>query len=191
MGVDLSSLYLFGEAFDRGSVRAEITCPYDNAELNLWISGQCTRVITLRQVEGGRPCDLIGTTSAFDLISSRIQEALTAEGIVGWKTCPVDLKDKKGMVIPGYGSLATTGRCGPLINSRSPKVRRMNVPQTQEINVWLGYYFDGESWDGSDMFRPEGTRMTIVTRRVKEVIEGIKATNIAFKPILEIERLVL
>ena len=59
------------------------------------------------------------------------------------------------------------------------------------INIWLGYYFDENSWDGSDVFRPEGTRMTLVTERTKNLIEGCFATNFTFKPILEVERLEL
>ena len=133
----------------------------------------------------------MGTTDTLRLISSRLQDTLSKEGITGWVTCPVELQDRMGEIIPNYAVLGTTGRCGPLLNSRSRRVTRTNYAGTGLMDVWLGYYFDEESWDGSDMFRPEGTRMTIVTKRTKGVIESIKATNIEFKPILEIERLVL
>lgn len=191
MKANLSKLYLLGEAFERGSVRAKITCQLDDGDIVQLISGNCSCAISLKQVEGKKLCDLMGTTATLTLISSRVADALKMEGITGLATCPAGLRNRKGETIPGYEVLATTGRCGPLVNSRSPKVTRTNYARTGSMDVWLGYYFDEETWDGSDMFRPEGTRMTIVTERVKELIESINGTNIDFKAILDVERLVL
>ena len=187
MRVDLSDLYLLGEAFERGAARADFTCSTD--DVGKWVSGERTQTIALKQCEGRRLCDLMVTTHTLDLISNRIQSALLEESITGWATCPVVLKDRKGELIPDYAALATTGRCGPLVNSRSKKVTKENYAGTGFMDVYLGYYFDEDSWDGSDMFRPEGTRMTIVTRHVRDIIMAIKATNIEFEPILEVERL--
>lgn len=189
MIADLSNLFLLGEDFIPGAVRADFTC--DIADIYKWVSGECTRTITLKQCEGEKLCDLIGTTATLRLISKRVQEALISERITGWRTCPIEFKDKKGELIDNYGALATVGRCGPLDNSRCRKITRKALATDELIDVFLGYYFDEDSWDGSDLFRPEGTRMTMVTQRAKDVIESISATNIEFKPILEIESLML
>lgn len=133
----------------------------------------------------------MGTTDTLRLISDRLQKALSDKGVTGWTTCVVELLDRRGSTVPGYAALATTGRCGPLVNSRSPKVRRMNRVGNGMMDIWLGYYFDEESWDGSDMFRPDGTRMTLVTKRARKVIEAIGTSNITLEPILEIERLAI
>lgn len=192
MKADLSTMFLLGEAFERSAVRAEIICPFDNDDINKWIVGDCSKPVMLRQAEGHKYYDFIGTTSAaIDLISSRIVAAMHQGGITGLATCPTDLKDKNGEAVIGYELLGTIGRCGPLDNGRSLKTMRPNKVRTAMIELWLGYYFDEESWDGSDIFRPNGTRMIIVTNRTKNLIEQIGATNISFKPILEVERLVL
>lgn len=191
MKANLSKLYLMGEAFERGSVRAKITSQLSDGDIAQLISGNCSCAIFLKQVEGTRLCDLMGTTVTLNLISSRVADVLKLGGVTGLATCPAELRDRKGELIPGYEVLATTGRCGPLVSSRSPKVTRTNYAGTGSMDVWLGYYFDEKTWDGSDMFRPEGTRMTIVTERVKELIETIHGTNVDFKAILDVERLVL
>lgn len=178
-----------GEAFDRDAIRAKITCDVD--DLDQLISGNCTQLVTLKQYEGRKLCDLMGTTHSLILISSRLQKTLSSEGITGWATCPAVLKDRQGELISDYAVLATTGRCGPLINKRSPKVTRNNYAETDLVDVYLGYYFDEDSWDGSDIFRPDDTRMTIISQRAKDAIESINATNILMNSILEVERLVL
>jgi hypothetical protein len=191
MKADLSQLYLLGEGFKRGAVRAEITCPCDNDDIAHWISGHCKKPIILKQKEGRNFCDLMGTGYTLDLISSRIADAVREAGMTGLATCPAELTAKNGDPVTGYEVLGTIGRCGPLQNDRSPKVRQLNKVGTAMMDIWLGYYFDEDTWDGSDVFRPDGTRMTLVTKRVKDLIEGMGATNITFTPILEIERLVL
>ncbi len=189
MRIELSDVYLLGEAFERAAVRADFTC--SSHDVGKWLCGECTQTITLKQYEGFQYCDLMGTTDTLRLISDRLQKALSDQGVTGWTTCPVELLDRRGGTVPGYAALATSGRCGPLVNSRSPKVRRMNRAGNGMMDIWLGYYFDEESWDGSDMFRPDGTRMTLVTKRARKVIEAMGTSNITLEPILEIERLAI
>jgi hypothetical protein len=139
--------------------------------------------VTARPVQNYPRTDLI--------ISTRVQQALLDEKVTGWRTCPVEFKDKKGVLIENYDALGTTGRSGPLDNRRCRKVTRKALYGDAMIDTWIGYYFDEDSWDGSDMFRPDNTRMTIVTRRVKEIFDTIGATNVKWTPLLEVEQLML
>ncbi|MEI6511383.1 MAG: hypothetical protein WCO25_05085 [Candidatus Uhrbacteria bacterium] len=39
-------------------------------------------------------------------------------------------------------------------------------------------FFDKETWDGTDLFIPEGTAMVVVSEPVKLAIEKAKLTNV-------------
>jgi hypothetical protein len=44
-------------------------------------------------------------------------------------------------------------------------------------------YFDPASWDGADVFVPEGTRAVCVTDRVRWALAAAGATNLCFVPL--------
>lgn len=52
-----------------------------------------------------------------------------------------------------------------------------------------GICFAPESWDGSDIFTPDGTASSFVVGRVKHVLEDAAVTNVAFQRLSEIERI--
>ena len=127
MKANLSNLFLLGEAFGRSAVRAELSYPCNNGDIDKWIVGDCTKPITFNKAIGNKYYDLIGTTeSAIDLISLRVLGVLKKEGISGMANCPIEFTDGHGKLILGYEMLGTTGRCGSLDNSRSPKVSKLN-----------------------------------------------------------------
>lgn len=143
---------------------------------------------------GTKPCDFVGTTYAsIVLISSRVRLLLSDHGMTGWRTCPVELRDRQKQIVPDYHLLQVSGRCGPRDKSKSERV--FEVPGTEHGRPlkglppswsWKGYYFDPETWDRSDVFMPEGTTRTIVTRRVKELFERERVTNVKFMPLAEV-----
>jgi hypothetical protein len=186
----LSSLFVLDEAFDRGAVRVEFAS--SSKDVDDWAVGKCTSTIALKQNSGRTFCDLVGTTHAgFYLWSQRLQDVLRKEAISGWNVCPVELMSSKGESISHYAAIGITGRCGPLQNWRSKKVTRLLPGSNAYSDCWIGLYFAEDTWDGSDLFRPDGTMLTIATSRAKEVIEGTAATNIRIRPLLEVERPVL
>jgi hypothetical protein len=190
MKADLSSSFVLDEAFKKSAVRAGFVC--SSEDIDKWAVGDCTETIALRQNAGRNLCDLIGTTHAgFYLLSHQVQEALHAARVTGWRACPTALKDLRGKLIDGYNAVGITGRCGSLDNTRSKKVTRILPSASSSADRWLGLYFPEETWDGADLFRPEGTMLTIVTLRAKEVIEATKATNIRFRRLLDVERMML
>ena len=136
---------------------------------------------------GSKPYDFVGTTWAIlDLISDRVVEAL--KPFTGWATYPVTVYGKKGELIPGYHGLIVSGRCGPIDNSRSePRICAPPVPEGRWSRRWFGLYFDEKTWDGSDIFAPEDTALTVVVEAVRWALRKAKITNVKLTPLTECE----
>lgn len=62
------------------------------------------------------------------------------------------------------------------------------TPGGMAVPGWRGFYFDPASWDGHDLFVPEGTGQIFVVERAKEVMERAELSNIQLQRITEIER---
>ncbi len=179
MRADLTKLYLFSESFERDAVRAEFTC--DTKPIDQWLSGICTSGITLRQFEGKKYFHFIRTTlSVGSLISKSVQIKLKNSGVSGWRICPVEFCNKCGDLVDGYDMLSIVGRCGEIDKGRSKISKRKAISGDGDIDVSVGYYFCEESWDGSDFFRPDGTRMIMCTEKAKTIVESFENSNINF-----------
>ena len=145
-------------------------------------------VPTRRAMGSKKPSDLIGTTMATPLlVSDRVVTLLRDEGFTGWRTYAVDLVGHDGAPIPGYHGLAIHGRCGPIDDSKS-----VQVPQQFPggvFPVWIGMYFDPDTWDGSDLFMSEdGKGSKFVIENVKRAFHKAKIRNVQFEPLEEVER---
>jgi hypothetical protein len=157
--------------------------------------------IALSKQEPPRPCrfhyeegrtfyDRMGTGDpCLDLYSTRVLQVLRDGGFTGWRSFPIEIAGKNGERIDWYEGLVITGRCGPIDHSKEKKVHRPPpVPRGRSYDAWLGLFFDPDSWDGSDMFMPEGTTVNIVTEAVKDALLQAKITSVTFKPLTESER---
>ena len=133
-----------------------------------------------RRESGKRMRDILDNRNvAFYLISDRFRDALEKEGITGWKCYPVEIYDKKGNLVHGYNGFSVTGRAG--------KMQEYDVPPV-ELGYDLesyGYYFEYDSWDGSDIFNTENSNFLIVTERFIEVIRKYKITACHFARLTE------
>jgi hypothetical protein len=49
-----------------------------------------------------------------------------------------------------------------------------------------GLYFDEETWDGSDLFLLEGTRLLLVTDKVRGAVEAAGLSGFEFVPADEV-----
>jgi len=144
--------------------------------------------IVFRRDSGSRAYDYVTTTYAIlQLVSQRFIDVLREGGFTGWSTYPVEVYGKHGELIPGYHGLAITGRCGPIDDSMSELIwcEPVQPGKTKHYQRLLGLYFDPESWDGSDLFCPEGTARVIVRDVVKDALEAVKITNVDFTSITE------
>lgn len=81
-----------------------------------------------------------------------------------------------------------TGRCGPIDDELSPvMVLPPPVPQGEAMPHRIGIRFWPETWDGSDVFSPEGSGWVLVTRDVRDALTDAKITGIELRRITEIE----
>jgi hypothetical protein len=122
------------------------------------------------------------------LVSERVITLLRDAGFTGWRTYDVELVGHDGAPIPGYYGLAIHGRCGPIDYSKSEEIPTITPGGVS--SHWFGLYFDPDTWDGSDLFMPEGTSGWIfVVDDVKRAFEKAKIKNVEFTNLVEIERL--
>jgi hypothetical protein len=81
---------------------------------------------------------------------------MRVEGLTGWGTFPVEIREKRNRVAIGYFGLVVTGRSGP------PLLRRDSlVAADYPGGTFLehkGLFFDSASWDGSDLVFPDEYR---------------------------------
>ena len=150
-----------------------------------------TEPIIYEYHSGGEPRDLIGTTlPPLKLLSNRVFDLFQENQFTGWATYPIDLYSKKNERITGYQGFSVPGRCGKIDESLSKREwRGPAVPGGARYKVWVGVYFDLNTWDGSDIFVPASSGLVIVTERVKTAIEKAKLKNISFERLTEIEQL--
>jgi len=143
------------------------------------------RPIVYRYHMGKVPQDLVATTfPARYLLSDRMVLALSNGNFSGWSTYPVRVIGKDGQEILGYHGFSITGKSGPPDWSRSQRVERQ-----VRGGIWpylKGVYIDETTWDGSDIFIPEGTGYICIMEAVHEALKPLNLTNIEFQPISEI-----
>lgn len=134
------------------------------------------------------PKDVIWTELASPMIiSQRLVDTLRDAGMVGWGTYPLSLQGKDGSEIPGYHGLYIHGRCGGIDNSRSVQVSKQ-LPGGV-FPAWRGLYFDPSSWDGSDLFMPEGKLgWVFATDRLRRLLQRERYSNLVFTQLSSVER---
>ena len=104
------------------------------------------------------------------LISDRFKNVLEECGITGWKSYPIALFDKKGNPVKGYNGFSITGRAGKM-----QKYDQLPLECGYSADA-DGYYFDVETWDGSDLFITEGSWHIIANERFIKVLVDNKIT---------------
>jgi hypothetical protein len=195
MGVNFGDLFSLQEEFVRGAVRATPVGDVVREDEIAIATGRSKpeTPMCFEQYEGVELCDLVGTQyAALRLVSHRVCDAFREARLSGWDTLAVELRDRTGETIDGYLLLVIVGRCGPLDNTRSVRINKiMTRNRKGYAPVWKGLYFDEDTWDGSDLFAPQGTAFFFATRQVKDVLEKISATNFQIKPLKDIERVSL
>jgi hypothetical protein len=132
------------------------------------------------------PSQVIYTTWASPIIlSRRLVDTLREHGFTGWRTYPVELFGKSGERITGYEGLAVTGRCGPVDESKSEHFKKQYPGGL--FTKLRGYYFNPESWDGSDLFMPSGWGAKFVVQEVKDALTEAGIDNIEFTRLDQVE----
>jgi len=126
------------------------------------------------------PGDFIWTQDPLIVIvSDRVKQALESNGLTGWRTYPVQLRDESERTMLGFSGLTITGRCGSLDWSRSLPVLRTYRSGT--FANYRGIFFREDSWDGSDLFMPEDLAWMFTSERFSALAQKLRLRNAKFR----------
>jgi hypothetical protein len=135
---------------------------------------------------GGRePGDFIWTDALTFLVSERVLSLFRQRRVSGWSTYPVQVYDRERQLIPGFSGFAITGRCGKIDPALSTPIQKQMPARI--VQRYKGYLFDSATWDGSDIFAPDTTAFAFVTKAVCDLLRSVKAKNVQFRPITEMD----
>jgi hypothetical protein len=146
--------------------------------------------VVFKAFMGGEATDIMwsGLIPLF-CVSSRVVKILEENGFTGWSLYPVKVYDRKGNELPGYHGLSVTSYAGKQDLRRCEIIAKPPMtPNGRPYNVYKGFYFEDEKWDGSDIFRVYSSHI-IVTKKVKDTFKQAKIINVRFTPLLENETL--
>src|SRR5207244_3302426 len=124
--------------------------------------------------------DVIWTTLAVPLlVRNRVREILEARAFKGWTVYPIELGGAEGQPITGFHGLSILGRCGAIENERSIRVPKKYAAGV--FPVWKGICFDPKTWDGSDIFVPQGNvGWVFVVKELRDALDSAKVGNIVW-----------
>jgi len=183
-----SHLYALADPGDSGAFVASIDTPGDRVLPML--RGDSHHIVSMEgrwAMGSARPSDVVWTTLAVPvLLSQHAVDLLRREHIAGWDAIPCTLYDKAREARP-YSYLTVRGRCGPIDNTRSFKVEKIYPGGV--FPAWKGLYFDPSTWDGSDIFMPQGdVGWIFITERVKRALKTANISNTLYTPLDQVER---
>jgi len=193
MSIDFSDVYYFEKAGKRGSFSAEYLSTATAADCidrlaRLFRGDEVSSTpVPFCWAEGSRLYDVLLSTLPSDLLSAHCFNVLETAHATGWSRYLIELHGKNDEPIDGYSGLVVTGRCDPPQYDRSRVETRIGA-SGKPYKVKIGLYFDEATWDGSDVFTPEGTTFVFVTAKVKQALEEAKITGVNFTPLALFER---
>jgi len=182
--VDYSKMFLLRDPFASRWLRLTIESEWihvKEADTVAWGKMKLRVPIKFRGYMGGTAADIIWTGfSPLFCVSQRVIEVLEKNRFIDWSTYPVEVYDRKGKRLVGYHGFAVTSYAGERDLSRSPIIKIESfVPGGRIPEVYKGFYFDENKWDGSDVFRV-GAAWRIVTKAVKDVFINENIRNVKF-----------
>ncbi len=166
----MTKFYFLSNALKRSAIRVKSIREYN--EVNLFLGKEKpTESFEMVVDEGKKFYDWIGFQDTSNhLISNKFYDLLKSNSISGWQSFDVDIK----LIELVYHGFQVIGSCGELIAPKEP-------------GFYIGMKFDIDSWDGSDIFSPEGTTLKLCTQKVVDIIKKNKLTNIDYELVDEKE----
>ncbi len=134
-----------------------------------------------------------------NIVSEKMLQLLKDNEITGFREKEIECTgwyDRKGNELPidfsGFREIEITGRTGKLLNLEGKEVE--NCPHCHALKDEglrsVEGLSVGEEWDGSDMFYFRNwSGVTIVTSKVKELLESNKMKNVDFIKLSEYEEI--
>lgn len=137
----------------------------------------------------GKEFDNFLTFGFTAVIHKSVVKIFKAEKLTGWRSDPVSIKIKKGVVNSDYEYWIILGKCGPLIAGEiGCEYLKIADNHSAKSTYRLGLNFDIKSWDGSDFFMStDKSGYLLMTERAKKVIELIESKNVKILPLEELK----
>jgi hypothetical protein len=152
---------------------------YDGSKILRAEYGNIKFPITFIHDRGSKLRDILDTGwSNFYLISDRLKKILDDNQFTGYKTFEVKVKKKLGEIITGYNGLSITGRSGAIDWTNGERFMKRLVPNGPLEEFVKGITISIDRWDGSDIFIPDGSNMTVVSEKVYKALIDEKFTNL-------------
>ncbi len=184
--MDYSIIFSLSDKHTRGALCVGLYSQVD--KMSLFRGEKEYNGLDCQYLLGKRVYDLVSSGYAgVNIFSERVINLLRENNITGWKATPCKFYNKEGELIDGYSVLSITGRTGKIDDSKSRIVKKQYAEGAPFFDALIGLYPDMTQWDGSDMFAPEGTAITMVTQKVCDLFVKQKITNVMFRKITEIE----
>lgn len=154
---------------------------------------QPEKPVALRRMSGSIESDLMGTDWAtLLLMSHRLVDVLRAVSATGWSLFPVDLRAPGHGPVDGYHGLSVTGRTGPIKRELGrPVLLPPAAPGGNRVAGTLGWCFEPETWDGSDVFTPEGSEAFCVSTPVADALRRSELTGLRLERMSEFEMITI
>ncbi len=131
----------------------------------------------------------MGTTLAtMQVMSDRFTAHLRSVAPTGWSTFPVELRLRGDQPMSGYRGLSITGRTGPIKEELGLDVILPPAsPNGLAVAGTRGWCFEPDTWDGSDVFTPEGAAAFCVTEPVADALRTAGISGLRLERMFEIE----
>jgi hypothetical protein len=193
--VDYTTLFKLSDSFANRPFRLHVESNFihtPEAVSLFYGEWQPPEPVVFKAYMGGQATDIMwsGFIPLF-CISSRVVKVLEENKFTGWSLYPAKVFDHKGNELPDYHGFSVTSYAGKQDLRRSEIITKPPMTTNGEpYNVYKGFYFEDEKWDGSDIFRVYSSHK-IVTKKVKEAFKRAKIVNVMFTQLLEDETLEL
>lgn len=131
------------------------------------LTGATVELGVARADPEGQVGDLIPTYwSSLYLVSDQFVEVMTKATLTGWRTLPIQVTGNEHF--RDVSLLQVLGRCGPIVKEGDWLLQEEGDRQCLSVSTW----------DGSDLFVPENRRMTLLSPRAAETIQGSSLRNV-------------
>jgi hypothetical protein len=142
------------------------------------------------QYSGRFLADVIPTHSLLGpLVSDKFIDVLQHKKCTGWDCYPVTILSKKNELIRNYYGIQVLGRAGPIRDELSEYRYCEYMKSTEGGGMPLvGLFFDPETWNETDIFKPENSVSIFITHNVKEALENAKIKGLCLETLSEAPR---
>lgn len=185
------SKFLLSEESRSGAVRLSVEHIADSWGIFLG-ENVPKEAVVFRYDRGKTPFDFVfSDMSCLFVVSGRVVKLFEHEGVTGCSYYPVKFSGHKlgDLAECGYCGLSVVGRCGELDFARSKRVILPPLGESSRpVAARLGYCFAEETWDGTDVFCPNGMTAIIVSKRVRELFALVDVTNAKLQPLEDVTR---